>query len=360
MDRNRTYPILLALLSASLFGASAPLAKLLLGDLAPVPLAALLYLGSGIALLTLKGYQRLRRRAVVREARLGRADLPWLAGAILAGGVTAPIILLFGLRSTPAATASLLLNFEAVATTLIAALAFKEAVGRRAWWAILIITLGSLLLGLQPNARWGLSLGAISVLVACMLWGLDNNLTRNISAKDPLAIVMTKGLVAGTISLILAIIIGSDPPDWKTVVGGLFLGGLSYGISLTLFVYAMRGLGAARTSALFATAPLTGVALSIVLLGESMNLTILLSMPLMILGAALLLYEEHRHTHVHEAITHEHAHSHNDAHHEHPHAEREWAAGPHSHTHEHDHEHLVHEHGHTPDTHHRHTHPRDD
>jgi drug/metabolite transporter (DMT)-like permease len=358
MDRNRTYPIFLALLSASLFGASAPLAKLLLADLEPVPLAALLYLGSGIALLTLKGYQRLRKRAEVREARLGRADLPWLAGAILAGGVAAPIILLFGLRSTPAATASLLLNFEAVATTLIAALAFGEAVGRRALWAILMITLASILLSLQPNAGWGFSLGAMGVLAACTLWGLDNNLTRNISAKDPLAIVMTKGLVAGTISLILAIVIGNDLPGWKTIVGALVLGALSYGISLTLFVYAMRGIGAARTSALFATAPLTGVALSSVLLGESMSLTILLSIPLMILGAALLLYEEHRHIHVHEAITHEHAHSHGDAHHGHPHDEGEWAAGSHSHTHEH--QRLVHEHGHTPDTHHRHTHPRED
>ena len=358
MDRNRTYPFLLALLSASLFGASAPLAKLLLGDLEPVLLAALLYLGSGIALLTLKGYQRLRKRAAVREARLGRADLPWLAGAILAGGVAAPIVLLFGLQSTPAATASLLLNFEAVATTLIAALAFREAVGRRAMWAILMITLASILLSLQPNAGWGLSLGAIGVLAACTLWGLDNNLTRNISAKDPLAIVMTKGLIAGTISLILAIVIGNNLPSWKTLVGGLILGGLSYGISLTLFVYAMRGLGAARTSALFATAPLTGVALSFVLLGESMSLTILLSLPLMILGAALLLYEEHRHIHVHEAITHEHAHSHGDPHHQHPHDEGEWAADTHSHTHEH--QRLVHEHGHTPDTHHRHTHPRDD
>jgi drug/metabolite transporter (DMT)-like permease len=251
----------LALLSAALFGASAPLAKLLLGDLEPVLLAALLYLGSGLALLIVKGYRRLRNPGSNIEASLGRSDLPWLAGAILAGGVAAPIVLLFGLRITPAATASLLLNFEALATTLIAALAFRRN-RSPGWWAILTITVASILLTLQPTAGWGISLGAIGILAACVLWGIDNNLTTNISAKDPLTIVMTKGLVAGSFSLLIALIIGNDPPGWMIVIQALILGSLSYGLSITLFVYAMRGLGAARTSALFGTAPLAGIALS--------------------------------------------------------------------------------------------------
>ncbi len=234
MNRLHLYPILQAIAAALLFGASAPLAKLLMGEIEPVSLAAFLYLGSGIGLLIFKLIQRMIHKPISIETKLKRADLGWLAGAIIAGGVAAPIIQLFGLRNTPGSTASLLLNFESVATTLIAALVFKEQVGRRAGWAILLITTASILLTLDFQSGWGISWGAAGILLACVLWGADNNFTRNISAKDPIMIVMIKGLAAGSFSFLLTLILGNELPQIGTILKALVLGSLSYGVSLTL------------------------------------------------------------------------------------------------------------------------------
>jgi drug/metabolite transporter (DMT)-like permease len=241
MKSNRIIPIIQALLAALLFGASAPLSKLLLEDISPVLLAALLYLGSGFGLLFVKIMEK-AVRGEQKEARLARSDWPWLVGAILAGGVIAPIILMVSLRHTPAATASLLLNFEGVATMLIATIVFKEAIGRHAWWAIGLITLASILLSTDYTNQWGFSLSALGVLAACSMWGVDNNLTRNISAKDPLVIVTVKGLGAGLVSLIIALALGNTFPSLGITLLALLLGSLSYGLSIFLFVYAMRGL----------------------------------------------------------------------------------------------------------------------
>src|SRR5665647_1601724 len=211
MKKQQLIPMIQAILAATLFGASAPLAKLLLGEIHPIPLAGFLYLGSGFGLLVLHGVVKLAGSHST-EANLTRNDLPWLAGAILTGGIIAPIILMFSLRSTPAATASLLLNFEAAATGLIAILMFREAIGARIWTAISCITLATVLLSLNPAGGWGFSVGALGVLAACMLWGIDNNLTRNISAKDPMVIVTWKGLGAGSITLLMALALGIDFP----------------------------------------------------------------------------------------------------------------------------------------------------
>jgi drug/metabolite transporter (DMT)-like permease len=235
MNRSHISSIIQALIAALLFGASAPLAKLLLGEIEPIPLAAFLYLGSGIGLLSIKLYQRIHQRGLDNEAQITKPDLPWLAGAIFAGGVAAPIILLFSLRTTPAATASLLLCFEGVATTLIAFFAFKESISRRAWWAIGLITLASIFLSINPNAEWGFSLGALGIIAACILWGIDNNFTRNISAKDPLVIVTIKGLGAGSFSLALALMLDNQIPALSIILGAMVLGCLSYGISIVLF-----------------------------------------------------------------------------------------------------------------------------
>ena len=354
MTRPQIRSIFLALLAAVLFGVSAPLGKLLLGEIDPIPLAAFLYLGSGFGLLLVKLIQRTRKNARHTEAGIQKTDWKWLAGATLAGGVTAPILLLFGLRHTPAATASLLLNFEGVATTLIAALVFKEFVSRRAWWAILMITLASILLSLNFNSTWGFSIGALGILAACLMWGLDNNFTRNISAKDPIVIVMVKGLGAGTFSLFLAWVLQNPFPPLRIAAGALLLGSISYGLSITLFILALRGLGAARTSALFATAPLAGIALSYVLFRENTGILFLLALPLMAAGTAFLVYEKHEHRHTHEAFTHDHAHMHDDGHHDHAHQD---AVPLHeSHSHEHQHTALQHDHAHMPDIHHRHQH----
>ena len=352
VTRNRAYPAIQALIAALLFGASAPFAKLLLGEIEPIPLAALLYFGSGIGLLGLKVIWRRDYQAVETEARITKPDIVWLAGAILAGGVAAPITLLFSLQETPAATASLLLNFEGVATTLIALLAFKEAISRRAWWAIALITLSSIFLSINPHAGWGFSFGALGIILACILWGIDNNFTRNICAKDPLMIVTIKGLVAGTFSFGMAIALGNRLPAPSVVFGAMLLGCLSYGVSITLFIHAMRGLGAARTSALFGTAPLAGMLLSLVLFRELPNWLFVAAFALMIIGTLVLVREPHEHDHTHEPTIHDHAHTHDDGHHEHEH-KAEYSVR-HSHLHRHDE--SIHAHHHMPDIHHRHAH----
>jgi drug/metabolite transporter (DMT)-like permease len=344
-----------ALLAAVLFGASAPVAKLLLGMIEPIPLAGFLYLGSGIGLLLFKGIQHLGSRSVKVEAGISKTDIPWLTGAVLAGGVAAPIVLMFSLRTTPAATASLLLNFEGVATALIAALVFKEAIGGRIWWAVACITVASILLSLNLSGEWGISLTALGVLCTCALWGLDNNFTRNISAKDPLSIVIIKGLAAGGFSLILALILQNPLPKPLVALGAMLLGSLSYGISIALFILAMRDLGAARTSALFGTAPFVGALLSFLLFQEAPNMLFVIALPIMIGGALLLLGEEHAHKHVHAVIEHEHRHGHDGSHHAHDHAEGEIPAHG-FHSHPHTHESIEHTHPHTPDIHHRHDH----
>jgi drug/metabolite transporter (DMT)-like permease len=290
-------------------------------------------------------------RAKNAEADIKPPDIKWLAGAIISGGILAPIILMISLQNTPASTASLLLNFEGVGTTLIALLFFKEAISRRAWTAILVITLASIFLSANFEGGFGLSLGALGIILACVLWGVDNNFTRNISGKDPLAIVAWKGLVAGTFSFFLALFLGNTLPSVPTILYTLLLGFVSYGLSTMLFIRSMRGLGAARTSALYGTAPLAGVLLSIVIFGEFPSFTFIIAAILMIGGALLLVNEHHSHTHRHTALIHEHSHSHEDPSHGHDDANADEA-----HSHEHEHPAEEHEHDHMPDIHHRHGH----
>jgi len=354
MQRTHRSPILEAILAAILFGASAPLAKLLLGEVEPVVLAALLYLGCGAGVLLFQVVFQSNKTHETAEARLVRADVGWLVGAVLCGGVAAPIVLLFSLRDTPAATASLLLNFEGVATAVIAAVVFREAIGRRAAWAILCVTLASILLSWNTGNQWGFSLGALGILAACVLWGIENNLTRNISAKNPLTIVLVKGFGAGSVSLLLALLMENSLPSPAVILGALVLGSLSYGCSIVLFIRAMRGLGAARTSALFGTAPLAGVVLSLLLFREAPTSLFWVALPLTAVAMALLLLERHSHVHIHETAVHEHRHRHDDGHHAHDHPGMASPTTAHSHLHAH--ERLEHEHPHMPDIQHRHTH----
>lgn len=356
MKRIPIIPIMQALMAAVLFGASTPFSKLLLDKIQPVTLAGLLYLGSGLGSLFLRVIRSFGPSSS-HEAGLNRAALPWLGGAILAGGILGPILLLKGLAQTPAATAALLLNFESVATALIAALVFKEAIGRRVWWAMALITTASVILSWEANGQWGFSFGAIIVLGACLMWGIDNNLTCNISAKDPLEIVLVKGLAAGAFSLGLSFLLGYSLPALGMVLRALLLGCLSYGVSIGLFVLALRNLGAARTGALFATAPFVGSILAFLILHESLKAQFLFSIPLMILGASLLFFETHSHEHVHLGLAHEHSHRHDEPHHAHGHPFMQFTPvlmDEHSHWHQHDK--LRHDHPHTPDIHHRHDH----
>lgn len=354
MNRRLFYPIIQALLAAVLFGASAPFAKLLLGEIDPIPMAALLYLGSGVGAWILLLVQRAGNGWKEAEAHLVKTDVPWLIGAMLAGGVAAPILLMWGLNLTPASTASLLLNFESVATTLIAVYAFREAVDKRILWAMGLITLASILLSWTGGA-WGVSLGALGVIGACFLWGVDNNLTRHISAKNPLIIVGVKGLGAGTFSLVLAIVLGRSLPGAGVIVLAMFLGAVSYGLSIQLFILAMRGLGAARTSMLFGVAPFVGTFLSLIVFREMPQNLFWVAVLVMLAGAWLMVTENHDHHHIHEPIEHIHAHAHPDEHHEHTQpGDAPLVNGLHSHPHVH--AALTHCHAHAPDLHHRHGH----
>ncbi|TFH10334.1 MAG: DMT family transporter [Candidatus Atribacteria bacterium] len=340
------------ILAAVLFGMSAPLSKLLLEGVDPIILAGLLYLGAGGAL----GLLLLIRKALGQadhEAALEGQDLPWLLGAILTGGVAGPILLLLGLQRTPAATASLLLNFEVVATGLLAFMLFRESVGRRTWGAILAVALGGVLLTLDPSGGWGISLGAILVLGACLAWGFDNNFTGRISLKDPKRIVAIKGIAAGTCSLILGLALSRPLPSLGRALWALGLGIVSYGASIALFVQSLRQVGAARTGALFGMAPFVGVALSLVLFRQLPEWRFFLALPLMVLAAILLAREEHEHPHIHTGVRHTHSHRHDDDHHDHAHGGGD---GHPSHVHEHAHQDLSHSHAHLPDPHHRHGH----
>lgn len=354
MQIRKLYPPVQAILAAVLFGASTPLSKLLLGEIDSIVLAALLYLGSGVGIGVLLISRKYIIRAESTEAGIRHTDLPWLAGAILSGGVAAPIILLVGLKNASAASASLLLNFEGVATTLIAAFVFKEAVGRRTMTAIAFITLASVLLTWKPAADWGLSLGALGVLIACILWGIDNNFTRNLSAKNPLVIVSLKGLGAGTFSFMLALVLGKPIPGTVQILLALLLGFICYGLSIALYILALRNLGAARTGTLFGIAPFVGMFLSIAIFRESPQGLFYLSLPFMLAGTWLMLAEDHQHIHTHEQLEHDHCHVHSDGHHLHEPTQHASFTGEHSHPHIH--AAIEHSHPHTPDLHHRHLH----
>lgn len=341
----------LALGSAVLFGASTPLAKGLLGGISPWLLAALLYLGAGIGLALLQGARRALRLPAA-EAPLRRADLPWLALIVLTGGIAGPVLLLQGLARTDAASAALLLNLESLATLAIAWLVFRENVDRRLLAGAAAILAGAALLSWQGQGS-GLGLGSLLIAAACVAWGIDNNLTRKLSAADPVQIAMVKGLAAGTVNLLLAVQQGAALPQPDLVLAASLVGFLGYGVSLVLFVLALRHLGTARTGAYFALAPFLGAVLAVLLLGEPATPHLLLAGGLMGVGLWLHLTERHQHAHTHRHIAHEHRHRH-DEHHGHTHALGDPKGEPHTHWHEH--APLRHEHPHYPDLHHRHSH----
>jgi drug/metabolite transporter (DMT)-like permease len=344
--------ILYALGAAVLFGVSTPLAKLATTSAAPLLIAGLLYLGSGVGLAIVR---RIRSASLgaSSETPLKRADLPWFAGAILAGGVVAPGLLLFGLMSTSASAASLLLNLEAVATAVIAWVVFRENVDKRVGAGFACILLGGILLTLPMDGRVGFSAGALLVAAACACWGIDNNFTRKISGSDPSQIAMWKGLVAGVVNTALAMAIGAKQPSIGVSMGVAAIGFFGYGVSLVLFVRALRYLGTARTGAYFSTAPFAGAAFALVIGQGYIDWILCVSVLLMLVGVWLHLTEKHEHEHVHQPEEHEHAHVH-DEHHQHEHSPDDPTGEPH--THRHKHGRLRHSHTHYPDLHHQHDH----
>ncbi|MGC1302270.1 MAG: EamA family transporter [Caulobacteraceae bacterium] len=342
----------MALLSAALFGASTPLAKLLLGaGVHPWLLAGLLYLGSGVG-LTLTHVARKALNIGAPEAPLRAPDLPWLGLVVLAGGVLGPLLLMIGLRITVASSAALLLNLEGLATMAIAWLVFHENVDRRLLVGAGAILGGAVILSWEGGPS-GLGLGALAIVGACIAWGVDNNLTRRLSAADPVQIAAIKGLIAGAVNLALALSGGAHLPSPATIGGAALVGFFGYGVSLVLFVLALRHLGTARTGAYFSTAPFLGAGIALVLFREPLTIQFATAAVLMAAGVWLHLTEQHGHQHIHEVLFHEHRHVH-DGHHKHEHGPDDASGEPHTHWHRH--APIHHSHPHYPDLHHRHRH----
>ncbi len=345
--------ILCALGAAGLFGASTPLAKVLLPQITPVLLAGLLYLGSGIGL----GFYWLARRVGGRqgraEARLAGGDLGWLVLVIGFGGVLGPVLLMWGLVRTAASSAALLLNLEGVFTAALAWFVFKENFDRRIALGMALITGGGVCVSWAGTPDMGVPWGEVAIAGACLCWAIDNNLTRKLSAGDPVQVAMCKGLAAGVVNTMLAAALGSKMASGSAIAAAGMVGLLGYGVSLVLFILALRYVGTARTGAYFATAPFIGAVVSVLLLGDRLSVGLVGAAGLMGAGVWLHLTERHEHVHRHEAVEHEHRHVH-DEHHQHAHGPGDAPAEPHSHAHRH--AVLVHAHPHYPDVHHRHAH----
>jgi drug/metabolite transporter (DMT)-like permease len=342
----------LAILSAALFGISPVLCKMLIGEMSPALLAGLLYLGSGIGLqlyMLLKG-----RKSIQELGRISPQNRLKLLGAVLSGGIIAPLSLTYGIKYGTASEVTLLLNLETVATTLIAWMVFKEYIGPRVWTGKLLILVAAAVIILQSEGDFSLSLPGVLVVIACIFWGIDNNLTRDVEELPSTTLALFKGFGAGIFNIILALLFTTGNATAIQTGGALSIGALSYGLSLVLFVEALRRIGAARTTTFFAVGPFIGTILSIVLLGEKPPAPFWIAAALMLGGIFLLYREKHGHLHTHEPVSHRHGHMH-DEHHQHPHA---LVASMERQDHQHTHEQLTHIHGHWPDIHHRHGHQR--
>ncbi|MDE2416930.1 MAG: EamA family transporter [Burkholderiales bacterium] len=342
-----------ALGAAFLFGASTPFAKQLVGNGAglsfPFLLAGLLYLGSGLG-LTLT---RLVRDRGWKAVEMPAHEWPWLMGAIAFGGVLGPLLLMVGLSHTTAATASLFLNLESVLTAVLAWMVFKEGTDRRIVLGMVSIVAGGAVLAWPAGEATASGIGPLALAGACLAWAIDNNLTRKVSASDAIFIAGSKGLVAGCVNTALAFALGASWPALPLLSTAMVIGFMGYGLSLVLFVLALRGLGTARTGAYFSTAPFVGAVISIVVFAEPTGVSFWIAAALMAAGVWLHLTEHHAHEHEHTELIHGHEHRH-DEHHQHSH-DFAWD-GVEPHTHVHQHPRLKHRHAHFPDIHHRHSH----
>lgn len=339
-------PVLWCLAAAALFGASTPASKLLLdGQVGPLTLAGLLYLGAGLATLpfAMRGGSRARRREP--------ANLKRLAGAVLFGGVLGPVALLIGLRAAPSASVSLWLNLETTATAALAWVFFKENLDGRAWLANGLVVVAGVLLVVPEG--FSVAPAAALVLAACVCWGLDNNLTAVIDGYTPAQTTLAKGVIAGSVNLGLGLWLEGGLPGWRAVGLALGVGALAYGASIVLYIRGAQSLGATRSQMLFATAPFLGMGVAWLALGESVLWVQVGAAALMVVALVVLLTGQHAHAHAHDAVTHTHPHRHDDDHHDHVH---EGVPADAWHTHEHHHDPVTHTHPHLPDLHHRHRH----
>lgn len=336
-----------AVMAAVCYGISVPASKILLEQIPPVMMAALLYLGAGFGMIVVS----LLRGQQIKEAKITYKEMPYTIGMVVLD-IAAPIFLMLGLTMANSASASLINNFEIVATVVIALCIFKEAVGKRMWIAIIMITISSIILSVDDFSNLSFSMGEVLVLLACVCWGFENNCTRMLSLKDPLQIVIIKGLCSGFGSLVIAFILSEFTADIRYIALALLLGFVSYGLSIFLYIHAQRHLGAARTSAYYAFAPFVGVGLSFLVFGGIVTTSFYVALAIMVIGTYFSVFEKHAHNHAHDFLEHEHRHNHADGHHDHKHdflLDKE-------HSHLHIHENTNHTHKHTPDFHHLHAH----
>lgn len=339
--------ILIALLSAVLFGASTPIGKLLLNSLPPFQLAGLLYIGAAIGVLPFS----LRQRNAKKIHRIGKRNILRLIGAISFGGVAGPVLLLFGLQKAPAASVAMWLNLELIATAILGCLLFREYLGGYGWVGV-IGTIGA-----SVMLSWhGGTIGMVALLLvaaASICWGIDNHLTALIDGITPTQSTFWKGAIAGGTNLIISVILESYGKAVWILASGIIVGVFSYGFSISLYILAAQNLGATRSQMIFASAPFFGVALSIILLNESISAIQAAAAAILVFSLTVLLRDQHSHSHTHEPLHHKHRHRHDDGHHDHVHTEDE---GPVYHSHWHTHEPTTHAHPHWPDIHHRHRH----
>lgn len=326
------YSIIYAILAALLFGINTPFSKLLVKEIHPLFLAALLYLGAGTGMLTINLLKIYRKQPSI-EAKLSKKEMPFIVLMVLLD-IIAPIFLMIGISITNSGTAALLGNFEIAATTVIAMIFFNEEVGRRLWLAIGLISLASIILTVENISLINISIGAVLVLFSCICWGFENNCTRKLSIKDPLQIVIIKGFGSGLGALAIAYIWGEVSAQFLYIFFALSLGFVAYGLSIFFYVKAQRELGAARTSAYYAAAPFMGVLISWIILREPITASFVIALGIMIAGTYFAVSEDHVHTHIHSEESHEHKHNHDDGHHNHLHDPK--IAGEHSHEHIHE------------------------
>jgi len=285
MTKNTKKGIALAILAAALYAVSAPFSKILLGYIPPTLMAGFLYLGAGAGMTGI-AFVRKQTAFLVKESKLSAEDLPYTIAMIVLD-IAAPICLLIGLKSTTAANASLLNNFEIVATALIALLIFKERISTRLWLGIIFVTASCLILSFEDVSSLRFSPGSLLILAACLCWGLENNCTRKLSAKDPLQIVLLKGIFSGMGSVIIGFCIGERITVFWSIFAAMAVGLVSYGLSIFFYVYAQRQIGAARTSAYYAVAPFIGVLLSLIIFREIPQTVFFGALGLMAVGAWL-------------------------------------------------------------------------
>lgn len=339
--------MLLALLSAFLFGIATPFSKWLLNDLSPLQLAGFLYLGAAMAVLPLAT----NKSASLFPKKLNTKNLLCLIGAVLFGGVLGPVLLLLGLNNADSTAVSLWLNLELVATALLGVMFFKEKLGKYSWMGILVASIGSVLISFEPgvSAHWA----GILLLLACFCWGIDNHLTSLVDELTPSQSTFWKGLVAGSVNLSFGVMLNPLSSSAGLVIFSLILGALSYGVSIVLYIRASHGLGATKAQVIFSSSPFFGVLLSVLFLGEEFTIGYGVASVLFLIAIALQLIGDHSHVHKHHAVTHTHFHRHDDGHHTHHH---DTPPPPLGHVHEHTHQEIEHAHPHVPDIHHKHKH----